>query len=296
MNGIFAELLQPASFAAHGMRRPRSSQLACSTVGMLLIGALLAPAQENPGVVRGAMAPEGPAARMAHPLDPALGLMRKCAYQYRSVRDYTATLVRQESVGKQLEEPVTLTCKVRTEPHSVYLRWLQPARGKEAIYVQGQHDDKVLSHVAGIAKALTGTVAIDPDSPLARQFGQRSLRDFGIGHLIRTLQIRWEFERNYQLTQVTVENATLNQRPCWLITTSHPQPDQGLFMYHTLRVFVDKEHLLPIRLEEYAYPSEPGPKPGPLVRVETFLELSLNAGLSESDFSTSNPAYNFSRF
>lgn len=232
----------------------------------------------------------------SHPIDVPLALLRRCAHRFETVRDYTANLVTEERLGKKLPPATYQFAKFRQRPFSVYLRWLEPNAGREVIYVEGQNEDKMLTHPTGIAKALTGTVKIDPDGALALRENRHSIREVGIGAMIRQLIARWEFERQYDDTEVAIEHVKVNGRPCWLIVTIHPQPDAGKYMFHTLKVYVDKKELLPIRLEGYGYPREPGRQPGDLLEAYTFLDLEIDPGLSDLDFSPSNPEYRFARF
>ena len=57
---------------------------------------------------------------------------------------YIARLVRHEVVGGSDKPKEVLTFKFRKEPWSVYFKWLsKESAGREAIYVKGQHDNKI---------------------------------------------------------------------------------------------------------------------------------------------------------
>lgn len=241
-------------------------------------------------------APEQTEKDEPHPIDPAIQLLKQCEQKMASIRDYSVIFVRQEMVAGKLTPQTYMQAKFRCEPFSVYLKWLQPQAGKEAIYVQGAFEDQILTHGTGLSKALTGTVRVDPDSPQARQDSRQSIRELGINNLIRRLLRLWEFERRFQQTQVSISSVAVNGRPCHLITTVHPVPDDGKFIFHTLKVYIDQELLLPIRTEGYGFPDEPGPEPGQLLECHTYLNLQLNPGFTDRDFSPDNPEYSFSRF
>lgn len=231
-----------------------------------------------------------------HPIDPALSLVRECQERFAKVQDYTAVFLKQEMVGRTLLPQQFMEAKFREQPRSVYLKWMQPDEGREVIYVEGQNNDKLVTHVTGIAKALTGTLMLDPDSPTARKGHRHSIREAGIGNMIEKLIVHWEFERQYNQTVVDITHVKLNGRPCFLINSAHPYPDEGKFMYHTCKVFIDKQLVLPIRIEGYAYPQQVGKTPGPLLECYTYANLQVNVGLSDIDFSADNPHYGYSRF
>ena len=70
----------------------------------------------------------------------------------------------------------------------------------------------------------------------------------------------------------------------------------GRFSDDTTKVFIDKQEMLPVRYEEYGYPTDPRQKTGPLIESCTYIDLHFNTGLTDIDFSSRNPLYNFSRF
>lgn len=232
----------------------------------------------------------------SHPLDPAIQLMQICRNRFAAVFDYEARIVQQERVGKSLLPPQDLQAKFRTHPQSIYLKWKSPEAGREAIFVEGRDEGKLLVHAAGVKKAFLGVNRIDPDGPQARRETRYSITEGGIGQTIDKLIVRWEYERRFEETDVTITSVKINGRPCVLISAVHPHPDDGKFIFHTLRVYVDKENMLPIRTEAYGYPEKPGKNPGDLLESYTYLDLRLNPGLRDIDFSIANPAYEFSRF
>lgn len=231
-----------------------------------------------------------------HPIDRPLALMRQCKIRFAKVHDYSATLIRQEQVGRELMPVQTIEAKFRSQPFSVYYKWLEPEAGKEWIFQEGQNDDKVLSHATGFAKALTGTTRLEPESSVALKGTRHSIREAGIGNLIDRLITNWEFERRFRETEVEIKHMKLNGRPCFLVATVHPRPDDNKFTFHTVKVYIDKEEMLPVRIEAYAYPREGGAETGPLLESYTYLDLKINPGYSDYDFNVRNPAYHFSRF
>ena len=89
---------------------------------------------------------------------PSLGLasIEECQLRYRTIRDYTCTFSKRERIKGQLTPLHVLIMKVRTQPTSIYLKFRQPFPGREAIYVAGRNDGKVLAHDVGLIKLLAG--------------------------------------------------------------------------------------------------------------------------------------------
>jgi hypothetical protein len=71
----------------------------------------------------------------------------------------------------------------------------------------------------------------------------------------------------------------------------HPVPRRE-FRYHIVRLFVDDELGVPIRLESYGWPAQPGGEP-PLKEEYTYMNLKLNNGFTDADFDVRNPQYGF---
>ena len=77
--------------------------------------------------------------------------------------------------------------KSRIEPASIYFKFQAPNRGREAIYVKGLHDDRVLAHDVGLGKWIAGTMRLDPKGSMAMGASRHPITDAGIGPLIETV-------------------------------------------------------------------------------------------------------------
>ena len=76
--------------------------------------------------------PTSPAAPMEHPLAPVLRWATYRLPAVENLKDYTATLVKQERVEGKVLPSERAALKVRQKPLSVYLRFacLRPSRGR----------------------------------------------------------------------------------------------------------------------------------------------------------------------
>lgn len=232
----------------------------------------------------------------AHPMDLAKSLLERCRGRFANVKDYTCTYVKQERIDGVLRPVETIEAKFQNEPFAAYFRWVEPDAGKEMLYVSGANDGKILTHATGFTRVLTGTMRLDPESPSAKKETRQTIKEAGIANLIEMLLARCEFERRHSETKTEVQHVKVNGRRCLQISAVHPTADTGKFQYHTLRIFIDKEKGLPVRVETYGYPKEPGRQPGPLLESHTYLDIQTNVGLTPIDFSPRNPVYRFARF
>jgi hypothetical protein len=225
----------------------------------------------------------------------ALRLLAECKVRYQSVRDYTCTFSKRERIKAKLTPPHLLTMKVRTRPQSIYVRFQQPSPGREAIYIVGQNGGKVLAHDVGLIKLLAGTLKLEPTCDQAMEDCRHPITEAGIGPLLDTLQARWSAELNPSETIIAFgDEDRVGARACTTIEVTHPYqlPE---FLFHKVRVYIDRQLGLPIRFEAYDWPQSSGAAPK-LEEEYTYTNLKLNVGLGDRDFDVSNVEYAFGRF
>jgi hypothetical protein len=185
--------------------------------------------------------------------------------------------------------------KVSARPLSVYFRFLQPFAGREAIWVEGGHDGKLLVHEGGVARLIAGTLKLDPRSGMAMSGCRHPISEAGLGYLIEKVSSRWEIELKAGESVVSIHrNARVGDRPCTMIEAKHPVRREG-YVHHKVKLYVDQELRLPIRVEAYAWPTG-DEESSELLEEYTYLNLVLNPGLSPTDFDPANSAYGFTRF
>ncbi|MEQ8835779.1 MAG: DUF1571 domain-containing protein, partial [Lacipirellulaceae bacterium] len=81
-----------------------------------------------------------------------------------------------------------------------------------------------------------------------------------------------------------------NKRPVTLIEVTHPVPPPKTFPVHKAQVYIDNELKIPIRYAAYLWPEKPGEQP-PLEEAYTYVNLKINNGFTDLDFSKDNPDY-----
>jgi len=225
-----------------------------------------------------------------HPLLPVLRWAKQGLPAIESLKDYSATLVRRERIHGKLSSYEHLFIKIRHAPFSVYAYFQAPAvvKGQEVIYVAGQNQGNILAHKARMAV----TVSLHPDGLIAMSGRHYPITEIGLVNLVRRLVEVGQQDVRYGECEVKYFNkAKINQRSCTVIQVVHPLP-RDVFRFHLARVFVDDELKVPIRYESYDWPSEAGGEPR-LIEEYTYLDLKLNNGFTDEDFSTQNPEYRF---
>ena len=225
-----------------------------------------------------------------HPLTPVLRWAKQGLPAIENLKDYSAILAKRERVRGRLGGYEYLFIKVRHSPLSVYVRFQAPTKvkGQEVVYVAGRNQGNLLAHKPHMAV----TVSLRPEGMIAMNCRRYPLTEIGLVNLVRRLVEVGEQDVHYGECEVTYfTTVKVNNRPCTVIQVVHPIP-RDVFRFHLARVFVDDELKVPIRYESYDWPREPGGSPR-LIEEYTYLDLKLNNGFTDEDFSTENPEYQF---
>jgi hypothetical protein len=225
-----------------------------------------------------------------HPLAPVLRWANEQLPAIEKLKDYSAVLVRRERIRGKLTGYEYVFVKIRHKPFSVYVYFQAPAgvEGQEVIYIAGQNEGNLLAHRPGVQV----TAHLNPDGMIAMNRRRYPLTEIGLVNLVRRLVEVGQKDLKHGECEVKYfTDAKLNKRSCTVIQVTHPQPREE-FQFHLARVFVDNELMAPIRYEAYDWPREPGGEPR-LMEEYTYLDLKVNNGFTDEDFSVRNPAYHF---
>lgn len=225
-----------------------------------------------------------------HPLTPALGHAETCVENVQKLTGYECTFTKVEVVGKQTVSQ-TIRMKVRHEPFSVYMHFVEPHAGREVIFVEGKNNNNLLVHEAGFA-SLIGTLELAPTSTQAMSENRYPITRAGIQKMMEGVIEQWEAETKFGETEVKYfEDARIGDMKCRVIESSHPQPRKQ-FKFHMTRVWIAEKSGLPVRLQQFGFPAKSGAKP-PIVEDYTFTDIKGEVRLTDRDFDTKNPSYNY---
>ena len=226
----------------------------------------------------------------SHPLIPALKLASESLAALDGVKDYKATFIKREMIGRRVLNS-RMELKLRESPFSVYLKFIQPHAGREVIFVDGQNDNHMLVHETGFA-SLVGTLSLEIDGSYALEENRYPVTMIGLRQMVVQLMEGWLAET--EMDGITVNyypNAQIGQQACKAIEATHQRQRPGV-KFQMFRLYVDGEHKWPVRLQGYEFP---GPRDSSPVLAEDYLytDLAMNVGLTDVDFSTKNPKYNY---
>lgn len=262
---------------------------------LLLAGVAVLPSQAKSQEV-------SPQIAEKHPLMPALARAEEGLKLIKeTVDDYTATIIKRERIGGKLKEHEFISAKIRNRkevdgkvvvPFAVYLKFLKPqsVAGREVIWVEGENDNKVVAHEAGLLGFKR--FYLPPDGMIAMMGQRYPITNIGIQRLIEELIVRGTNDLKYDECEVKFyKGAKVDTYVCTLIEVMHPvQRDH--FPFYRARIYIDEALGVPVRYAAWSWPTEPGGEPV-LEEEYTYRNIKLNVGLTDADFDPDNPLYDY---
>ncbi|TWU34305.1 DUF1571 domain-containing protein [Novipirellula artificiosorum] len=238
----------------------------------------------------------------AHPLASTIRFAKSHSQYIReAVQDYSCSIAKRERIDGELQPYHYIRAKVRcgqrqqdrlVEPMAVFLQYRAPKHLKDrrVLYIEGKNDGMMLVRKGGnVMKYLQLTV--DPDSRSARRDSNYPITDFGLDRVIDRLvgQAEKDIENDPTASNTQVSyfrNAKVKDRVCTHIRVTHPASGDG-FGFHTANLYIDDELHVPIRLVVHGWPTR-ADEPPPLNEEYNYMNLRLNVGLTDADFSESH--------
>jgi hypothetical protein len=221
-------------------------------------------------------------------------------YIRRNVRDYTCRLIKRERIGGELQAYQFARIKVRSEqriegevvkPMAVFMQFMAPARIKDRriLYIAGENDGQVLVRKGGSMMKHV-KISIDPYGRAAKKESNYPITHVGFDKFVDRLVeiVKQDIERDPSGENTVVSyfrNAKVGKRKCTQIRVEHPEQKQDM-QFHIATLFVDDELNVPVRLVTFGWPDVDGEQP-PLNEEYTYIDLKLNVGLTDADFSES---------
>ena len=213
-----------------------------------------------------------------------------------AVEGYTATMRRQERIKNKLNPEQTIELKVRHRPFCVYMHFLNPDKGKEAVYAEGRYDNDIMAHGGGLSRAIVPRLKVPPDSPLAMAGNRHPITDAGLLNLLKKLVYFRKLDMVDEDAGTFLDKVTDASGRTWLrsVHTHTISSPERPFMY--VEVLYDPATKLPIQIESYEWPKSGRMEDRQLSERYRYDDLMLDAPLTDLDFDPANPAYSFHRF
>jgi outer membrane lipoprotein-sorting protein len=215
--------------------------------------------------------------------DALLALLSRIESSYAKIEDYSAVFRKQERVKEVLlpEESVSLKFK---KPLQIYMKWIYGPL-KEAIYVDGENNNKVVAHSDGVGASMTWT--LDPKGSILKADNRHIITDIGFGFIISMMRANIPLAIKHDEIEITrMTDEPFEGRPSTVVEAKF-SPKEGR-KYYASRIVchVDKEYLLPIGIACFD-------ENDALLEQYGYKDVKINVGLTENDFSRKNPEYKF---
>jgi hypothetical protein len=212
------------------------------------------------------------------------------------VECYTATLRKQERLSGKLGPESVLKMKVRNRPFAIYLKFLSPKAGKEVVYAEGHHDNKVIAHNGDWTRKLVPRLAVAPDSLIALADQRHPVTEAGLVHLANKLLHFRKLDMGDADAQTVIDRTTDAEGRTWFRSIHTHCKADGTRPFARVEVLYDPVNQFPLRISSYDWPA-PG-HVGDLDLAERYAydDLKLDAPLTAADFDPANPEYAFKRY
>lgn len=222
-----------------------------------------------------------------------LRILRRTGDRLARHEGYSATFRKQERINGALGAEQTLSMKVRNQPFAVYLKFLAPKAGKEVVYAEGHHGNKLIAHNGDWTRKLVPRLALDPDSSLALADNRHPITEAGLVNLVRKL-VRFRELDMADAAAVTILDRTEDGK---LLRSVHTHPIQNPDRpFARVEVLYDPATLRPVQMSGYDWP-----RPGQVGELELaeryrYEDVRFDPIPTAIDFDPANPAYEFTRF
>lgn len=258
---------------------------------MICIGAVAAPRARQP---RREPAPS--AAESAKAWERAIELGREAQQELATIEDYTADFRKIERIGPTVIEQA-MGLKFRQKPFSVYVHFNSlNERGREAIYVDGAFEGRLLVHQPGVLGALAGTHRLKIDEWPVSLENRYPVTEIGIGRILEKALAEWRPGEAAPPKSAIfrIAEAEADGVPCQVVEVESPRRN-AMTGFSLSRVFFSEKTKLPIRAERYGWPEKAGGT-RPVLEIYEYRNIQVNVGLKNADFDPTNPAYGFGSF
>ena len=174
--------------------------------------------------------------------------------------------------------------KFRRKPFSVYLKWIEPHKNREAIYVEGKNNGRIVAHEPlGLLNVLRKTY---PRSTEARAQSRQTITNAGLENMVTTMIAVTELANTRgELVMKRLGEGTFDKQPVDIILRII-SPEREDYPFHMFLVYIDKQRKIPLKIVGYGWNND-------LLARYAYTDVKLNVGLTEEDFNIRNPEYDY---
>jgi hypothetical protein len=224
---------------------------------------------------------------MALAREDHVALLEMCQQNFldQNISDYTCVLLRQERLAGLLHQAQEVDVKFREEPFSVAMAWtVNPGDGDRCIYVDGWWLDEngttqLLVRPTGflVQLATSGSVFRLPDEDDVMRGTRKPITLFGFKNMFTGLLTGYAQARaNGDSDEQVLGWAEITGRQCIVLQRTIQSPWDDSVVPIT-KIFIDRDTLLPVRVEGYALDDE-------LLFTYEYDQIVMDVGLTDADF------------
>lgn len=172
-----------------------------------------------------------------HPLMPCIRVAKEGLAGIESnIKDYEATFTKTERLDGKPGEQQHILLRVRHEPFSVYMKFINPYPGREALYVENQNEGNLVALDSGFKRRL-GKINLDPNGMIAMRGQRHPITKCGIRNLTAELISIAEKDLQYSECEVKYNHTVkIAGRPVTMMEITHPTPRKN-FRFHKAQDF-----------------------------------------------------------
>jgi len=216
-----------------------------------------------------------------------MDILNACLARSQKLQQFTQTLTKQERIGGKLEETETMFLKFRAKPLSIYMKWTkEPHQGRELIYVEGKNKNNAVLHE--YVGPLNVLVKINPDGSEAKKRSRRSVKQAGIRNATKSLVDLSEKARKRGDMRLKIMGIEKVDGRDVVVLCRLLEKRDDYCVYMTV-IYIDPVHLLPVKVVGYDWDHR-------LAWVYTSGDIKTDVKLTDKDFDTKNPKYNYPGF
>ena len=183
-------------------------------------------------------------------------LLEKGLHKLETVPDYSANFTKQERLEGVLSEPMVMRVRIRQEPFSVHLKWLEGGDvGREVVYVDGENEDRMLVKFGGLEGRMLPTLKLSPHGDRAMAEARYPITEMGIQKLIeRILEFRYQ---DLKLSRgVACEmhvQQQIDHQDCYCFEINYENQDISP-KFRKSFIYISQESALPVCVRNYGWP------------------------------------------
>ncbi len=212
---------------------------------------------------------------------------------------YTAQLRKQEVVRGELLDEQVMSLKCRHHPFSVYLVWQIGDVGREAIYVEGKNNGKLIAHDGGWKSRLPAFSMLT-DGSLAMKDARCPITTAGLLALTEVMMATHLNDLKYS----TFESCEIDPhqrfdgRQCLMFTTKYKSAEISP-TYRKSITLIDHEWNLPVQTQHFEWcrtgktMTDQELDLATIIESYSFTNIKLGCDLTDRDFERTNQEYHF---